>query len=982
MQTLPLSSSWEDDWQFQAHGKYTGRADRRGVFSMSHPWEESSAGDYGQITRRVTWPGDWHGPRVLSFMAADSHHGREYIPDEWVYSMDVDIFVGHRFSQILINGQVAWEMDVAETDSPIEHLCSLTTDNMKEIGLFWGPGTRRYPSARFGAGVKDPPPYFDVYHFVDLADRVQPGESFDLTLRVYDRVGSAEVLADDVHGVMSEKPVDNRSRFQMIAWWADLCLVNERKAVESTFSDRITLDPVIEAAPAGNLDSVEMHISRGETLPPVPFPIWGGVPFPRDALYDSNAVRLTTMEDGGIPVQTRVLSRWSGDGSVQWLDLTCVVPPGVRKVMLHYGEGQARPSSGASENANIAVSRADGLVTVDAGAVALSIRQGSASLMDSFRAAGGPELGPVKGILNQQMLGDIYSHKTVISEVEVEEEGPVRASIALRGTLDDGQGHIFGRFTARVRVWAGSPLISLTFRVFQDMEQPVPIVHELLLEMGSAGLRDVQGAFTDEWHGPMATRRLEELELRQEQAHEFKVTGIEELQSGEHAPGWMGAQGLTSDGAVAGVGCGVRWFWQQCPKTLTLAADKLTVGLFGKRRRIEWTIDAGPTSVMTRGEAKRHSLWLMPHVGEQRTDVWHKVQAAWDARPHLLNREWFAASKVLGNLVPFPSPDFPETEEWLKKLDQYESSKDVHGVRDWRETMWCQNYRGRAANALLLYFASGKGEWQDYFEQVMSHNLDVDTIHCAPGHADWVGAPRGFGPFHTLNLPGWHISSNCQEQFLHYSFAGEPDSLGEAELAAKYIARQSGNQDRSARYEGWPLAQMSIAYTWTGDDAYLKSAGEFLRYAHLYTHPRRGAYDEVHGSFSHRGIVPFMTGYLGYGLMRYHAATEDERAAKLLVALSEAAASEATDGKGGYRYSPDPRLSAPHEFPPALNIGGMLAYSYRLTGDAWFARQAMLCYDRHKQAGLSNFASLDMSQSVGELLSGIALARQRGDLNS
>ena len=62
----------------------------------------------------------------------------------------------------------------------------------------------------------------------------------------------------------------------------------------------------------------------------------------------------------------------------------------------------------------------------------------------------------------------------------VEEAGPVRAAIALRGQLDDGAGHVFGRFTARVWAWAGSPLISLTFRVFQETDHPVAIVYELL----------------------------------------------------------------------------------------------------------------------------------------------------------------------------------------------------------------------------------------------------------------------------------------------------------------------------------------------------------------------------------------------------------------------------------------------------------------------------------------------------------------------
>lgn len=945
---------------------------------MRHPWEESRSGDYAQISRRVELPDTWEGLRVLSFMAGDSHHGREFVPDEWVYTMDVDIFAGHRFSQILIDGEVVWEMDVAESDSPIENQCSLITANMKEIGLFWGPEKRRYAGARFGA-LDEPPPYFDIYHKVDLTDRIRPGDSFELTLRVYDKVGSGETLAGDIHGIMSEQPEDNRKRFQMIAWWADLCLVSENRTVERNFEERFRLHPIAGiAAPEFSFNSVEMEISRGDTLPAIPYPIWGGVPFPAAALLDASAVRLTTLDGSDIPVQTRPLSHWKSDGSVQWLDVTFVAPPGVGKVLLHYG-ATGQDATRMEHASGLTVQREGERVKIDSDSVTLTIREGSSSLLESFRTAGGPELGPVRGILNQQMLGDIYHHQTMVAEVEVEEDGPVRASLALRGLLDDGEGHIFGRFTARVRVWAGSPLISLAFRVFQDQAQPVAIVHELLLETDMP-LRDVCGAFSDGWHGPLAPRRLEELELRQEIAHDFKVSGVAELESGDHGPGWVAARGTTTAGEAAGLACGVRWFWQQCPKTLTLTPDKITVGLFGKRRRIEWTIDAGPTSVMTRGEAKRHHLWLLPYVGEKPTELFQELQRAWDARPHLMNRKWFTNSKVLGNIAPIPSDEFPEMDNWLTKLDVHEASQERYGIRDWRETLWCHNYRGRAATALLLYFASGRGEWQDYFEQVMHHNLDVDTIHCAPEHPEWVGALRGFGPYHTLNIPAWHIGSNCQEQFLHYYFAGEPDSQREAELAARHIARQHGNQQRSARYEGWPLAQMAIAYTWTGDEAYLQSAREFLRYAHAYTHPRRGAYDEVHGSFSHRGVVPFMTGYLGYGLMRFHQSTGDERAAKLLVALAESATGEASDGQGGYRYSPDPRLSAPGHFPPSVNIGAMHAYAYRLTADPWFAQQAKLCYERMKADAFKDLTTLDMCQSIGELLSGLALARENKDL--
>lgn len=981
MRTVSLSADWDDDWRFEARGQYAGGADRRGIFAMRHPWEASREGDYAQVSRRVTIPADWQGPRVLSFMAADSHHGRDYIYDEWRDETDVDIFAGHRFCQALVDGEVAWELDVAETDAPVDHQCSLIAHTLKPIGLFWGPGARRYPGAQAPTGDGDPPPFFDVYRCVDLSGRVKPGDSFLLTLRVCDRVGSETVLPGDVHGFGSEDPADNRGRFQMTAWWADVCLVDEETVPARVVADRVALAPVHDDTPgpaAGG--GVELTIVRGEALPPVPYPLWGGVPFPPGALADPDRVSLAAADGAAIPVQSRARSRWAADGSVQWLDLTCVVPPGVRGVLLRYGTGAA-PAPIASP---VAVTRDGDRVSIGTGELSLELREGSAALLESFQAAGGPAWGPVTGVLDEQMVGYTHAHRTVVERVEVEEAGPVRAAVALHGRLDDGQGHRFGRFTARVWVWAGCPLFSFTFRVFQDSDHPVAIVHQLLLEVGQPALEGLHGAFTSAWRGPLQPGRLEELELRQEQAHAYAVTGRATLESGEHAPGWVGAQGALAGGAGAGLGCGVRWFWQQCPKTLTLTPDRLIVGLFGRRRHREWLLDAGTTSFMTRGEAKRHSLWFMPYAGERSPELLQQVQAAWDARPHLLNREWVAASGAVGNLAPLDGARRPELAEWLRRLREHEMGEPLYGIRDWLETRWCQNYRGRAANALLLHFAGAGEHWQDYFEQVMHHNLDVDTIHWEPEHPDWVGALRSWSPFHTMDGPAFHVGSNCQDQFLHCFFTGEPDSWDEAQRAARYIARQHGNQDRSARYEGWPLAQMAIAYAWTGEADFQQSAEAFLDYAARYTHPRRGAYDEVHGSFSHRGIVPFMTGYLGYGLIRYHQATGDARAARLLVALAEASVIEASDGQGGYPYSPNPKLAAPNGAPPSVNIGGMLAYAYRLTGDPWFARQAHLtCRRLIDDAGEQmSFVSLDMCQNLGELLSGLDLARRRGDLGA
>lgn len=957
MQQVALSDRWEE-WTFQAQGQFTGWSDRRGLFSMRHPFAESHTGDYAQVSREVRVPEDWTGPIFLSLLATDSHHGVGYDPAQWPHYVGADIFVGHRFKQVLVDGETVWEQDVADSDSP---------------GWKQGQGQ---------------PPYEGFYTTVDLSDRVKPGQSFRLTLRVFDRVGSGEPLPGDVHQAHYWEPADLDRReanrwFDFTAWWGDVCLTSDPRGVQTTFDERISLlprQPVRPEAPQG-IVRVELPIRRAETLPEMPYPLWGGVPFPRGLVRQEQQIRLRDEAGQEVPSQVRILSRWPEEGSVQWAWINVMAQPGQKRLVLECG-----PEVRAREwETPLRVSQEEGKVTVETGQVALTLSSGGIHLLDSLRLPGGPECGPVTGILHQQMLGYRRTFQACPQELTVEEEGPVRASVGIRGELRDGEGNRFGRFTARLWAWRDCPLVSLSFRIFQETDQRVAIVDDLLLQIATPFSENTRGSFSRQtFEHPVPEGQVRELELRQPRTgtydsmaqappQEYGIFGkrAETLESGRAAPGWCDVRGSTPNGQSGGLAAGVRWFWQQSPKSLTVTPEGLLIGLFARRQRDDWALDS-PLWMMTRGEAKRHQVWLWPHDGQAPAALLEQLQKAWDARPHLMNGEWIAASGVLGNFARHDETHFPEVDRWLRTTwDRSELAGVRYGIRDFRETAWCQNYRGRAANGLLEYFASGRPEWQDYFEQVMGHHLDVDTIHFEPEHPDWIGAIRDYSPYHTTGGPSHGINTNCQDQFLHYFFVGEPDSGEEARRAADYIARLGGDQGRSARQEGWPMAQMSLAYLWTGDPRYREAARQFFHFAHRYTHPRRGAYEELHSSFSHRGIVPFMTGYLGFGLIRYHQATGDEAAARLLIALSEATVSETGDGQGGFWYSPCPtqRQAGSHHW--SALIGGMLAYCYRLTGDPWFAQQARQCYDKLIH---SDGIGLDMAPLLGELLAGLEAA--------
>ena len=131
-----------------------------------------------------------------------------------------------------------------------------------------------------------------------------------------------------------------------------------------------------------------------------------------------------------------------------------------------------------------------------------------------------------------------------------------------------------------------------------------------------------------------------------------------------------------------------------------------------------------------------------------------------------------------------------------------------------------------------------------------------------------------------------NIGLNSDDLLDHYLLTGDKDSLEAARGLAEHILRCSP-WSRSARAVGWPLAQIARWYDETHDERFLLRAQELVCAARVFTRPRRGVFDEHHGNMSYAGAIPFMTGYLAYGLIRYHQATGDPGGCELLCDLAD-----------------------------------------------------------------------------------------------
>jgi hypothetical protein len=179
----------------------------------------------------------------------------------------------------------------------------------------------------------------------------------------------------------------------------------------------------------------------------------------------------------------------------------------------------------------------------------------------------------------------------------------------------------------------------------------------------------------------------------------------------------------------------------------------------------------------------------------------------------------------------------------------------------------------------------------------------------------------------------------------HYLLTGDPDSLEAARgLAERLLALPAW--DRCARHVGWPLAQITRWYDHARDPRFLRKSRELLRAAKAYVEPRRGVFAEMHGCWNYRGSVPFMTGYLAYGLVRYHEATADPDALALLRALLDGLVAESSPSPGRFIYSPFPENNGVTPIAsPSSDVAGLAGYLLLTTGDEGCGRIARECYE-------------------------------------
>jgi hypothetical protein len=585
----------------------------------------------------------------------------------------------------------------------------------------------------------------------------------------------------------------------------------------------------VDAAGAPAESAPRISVSeRGGTLRRS-WPVTLGVPLPKGWLAAGSAVHVRGAR-GPLLAQSRALAEWR-DGSVRWLlvDFQADLQPReTREFQLQGGASQTSASKVVAE-------KRGGEVTIDTGVLRLLAGTGSGGLF-RLQSIAGKRVD--QGVVGAEMVvSGRTSAAGSATEVVVEDKGPLRASVVLRGAYGNGF-----EYQLRLEAFAGQPYVRLLHTFINGNAEPITPLERLSVHVpiGAAAERtytatlspggDLSGVVAP---GGVVLGQIDAGSLRRDQERRGgRLAGWFELRAGAER-----------------IGLDVPFFWQEFPEAVRLSARGLTYDLWSS---------SGQAAAIGVGAAKTHEFYLVFGRGGELPRPALALTAFTDP-------VWTAASGALLNAVdPHRERSFitgaseaferfvrsVDTEPWDEAGACAEPQKEVrrvgfYGMLNWGDwnfrgyhdtTKGCdawgnQEYDLTQALGLLFAATGGAEVWQN-FVAAARHFAEVDRIHHLPQHPEWVGMNHPKNPRHfSFEHGGVDLGHTWVEgMFTYYFLTGEPRARAAGVEIADYLVRRLRTTLRgNPRQFGWPALALAAAFEATGVDAYRRAALEYAR---------------------------------------------------------------------------------------------------------------------------------------------------------
>jgi len=709
-------------------------------------------------------------------------------------------------------------------------------------------------------------------------------------------------------------------------------------------------------------------------------PVTVSIPFAKGTLDDPKKLVIRDGETR-LPVQPRALAHWD-DGSVKWL-LVHLQPdlPGNMDKTLHF-EVAASPSA-LEPQVRVTANETSAGIQVNTGPLSFLVPREGFLPICQIELEGKALWGacPFSGF-SLRVDGQTVNTTAGPVELEIEEAGPLRAVIEVRGKHRklDGSGYLDLR--GRITAYAGKPYVEVE-------HQFIHAEHEAELS-----LEDIRLTFTP------STTSAPHLALGQG----YYRTGVEELdatqlddsldmtlttetmlyQSNEHfIDSFYGDFWADwSDGAT-GLCLSIHQAHQNFPKRLRVDRQGITVGLYPD------TVDPAP---VLQGMAKTHRLLFhfhragMPFLDAPGACGTRSLQFQLPDRP-ALSRAWFRENN------PWLETFFPE--QLPKRLITYlnelhDGRPKALGMmhfgdapdagytnqgRGQGHTVWVNNEYDRPHACALYYGLTGQRRVLDSGLVSARHWLDIDLCHFHPDpliHGGLKIHTRYHGTGRVTPSHEW------TEGLLDYYFlTGRREGLEGARSVAENIMRYMDQPHMrtpgatSVREGGWALRAMVGMWLGTGEERWRAEAQRLVR-MYLDWFDQYGALLAPYTSHS-MPRVTFMISLTVNSFARYLLAADpgetEERARieRLIVDTVDDMLEHCLgpDGIAYYKELPSLRRTA-----PTIHFLEALAHTYRITGESQYLQIATRHFALYAASPPQSSAGRKFADDSGAVIAG------------
>ncbi|MBN1312602.1 MAG: hypothetical protein JXB30_14395 [Anaerolineae bacterium] len=665
-------------------------------------------------------------------------------------------------------------------------------------------------------------------------------------------------------------------------------------------------------------------------------PVTVSIPFAKGKLTEPEHLIIRD-GDAVLPIQRHVLGTWD-DGSVQWL-LVHFQPdlPGNHDKTLHFAIDATEPDLMAGS-----------VVSATETTAGIEVNTGPLSFLV-------PKEGflPVRDVkLNGQSLWDKtsfhgftlnYDGKTVSTglgqvDLEIEEAGPLRVVISIRGRHYQANGEDYLDFRGRITAYAGKSYIEVEHQ-FIHAEEEAELSLEALSLAFTPGADGTPHLALGEGYYRTAIQASDE-------ALEMSLTAETLLyQSNEHfVDSFYGDFWVDWRDDQAGLTLSIHQAHQNFPKKLRVDTDGIACWFYPN--------DADPAPIL-QGMAKTHRLQLYFHEPDTSLEdcSTRSLQFQLPDRP-ALSRAWFRENnpwletffpeKLPRRLITFINRFFdgrPYAMGMLHFGDAPDSGYTNQG-RGHGETVWVNNEYDRPHCGVLFYGLTGQRRVLDSALVNARHWLDVDFCHYSPDPL-LHGGLKAHTRYHVIG--GVTPSHEWTEGFLDYYFlTGRREGLEAACSVAENIMRHMYDRPEmrafggiSVRESGWALRAMVGMWLGTGEEKW-KAEAQRLVDMLLSWYDEYGALLAPYTSHS-MPRVTFMISLTANSLARYLLIEDDEHVKRLIVETVDDLIEHCLGPDGIFYYKELPSLRHIAATPHVLEA---LTHAYRLTGNLEYLKLA------------------------------------------